>query len=124
MIEALTGFPETVVAFICKDHVTKQDYDSVLIPAVEHALAQHKKIRVYYHIDASFSEIEPGAIWDDFKVGIVHLFRWDRLAVVTDVEWIRSTLKAFSFGLPCEARLFRLEEVAEARTWIVEGISP
>lgn len=124
MIEALTGFPETVLAFICKDHVTKQDYESVLIPAVEHALAQHKKIRVYYHIDAGFSGIAPGTMWDDFRVGIEHLFRWDRLAVVTDVEWIRYTLKTFSFVLPCEVRVFRLEEAAEARTWIVEGISP
>lgn len=122
MIEALTGFPETVLAFTCKGHVTKQDYESVLIPAVEHALTHHKKVRLYYQIDPGFSGMEPGAMWDDFKVGMEHLFSWDRLAVVTDVEWIRYTFKAFSFVIPCEARVFRLEEAANARTWIVEGV--
>lgn len=123
MIEVLTGFPETVLAFACNGHVTKRDYESVLIPAVEQALGQHKKVRLYYQIDPGFSGIESGAMWDDFKVGMEHLFRWDRLAVVTDVEWIRSMFKAFSFVIPCEARVFQLEEAANARTWIVEGTS-
>jgi hypothetical protein len=122
MIEALSGFPPTVLAFACKGHVTKQDYESVLVPAVERSLAQHKKVRLYYQIDPGFSGIEPGAMWDDFKVGMEHLFRWDRLAVVTDVEWIRYTFKTFSFVIPCVARVFRLEEAAEARAWIVEGV--
>ena len=124
MIEVLSGFPSTVLAFTCKGHVTKQDYESVLIPAVEHALAHHEKVRLYYHIDAGFSGIEPGAMWDDFKVGMEHLFRWDRLAVVTDVEWIRHTFTVFSFMIPCEAKVFRLEEAAKAQAWIVEGVSP
>ncbi|GKS62916.1 STAS/SEC14 domain-containing protein [Nitrospira sp.] len=121
MIEVLTGFPETVVAFTCNGQVTKQDYKSTLTPTVEQALAQHKRVRLYYQIDPGFSGFEPGAMWDDFKVGMEHLFRWDRLAVVTDVEWIRSMFKAFSFVIPCEARVFQLEEAANARTWIVEG---
>jgi len=54
MIEALTGFPETVLAFACKGHVTKQDYESVLIPAVEHALVHHKEVRLYYQLTLAF----------------------------------------------------------------------
>jgi len=124
MIEVLSGFPPTVLAFTCRGYVTKQDYESVLIPAVEQALAQYKKVRLYYHTDPGFSGIEPGAMWDDFKEGMEHLFRWDRLAVVTDVEWIRHTFQVFSFVIPCAAKVFRLEEEAKARAWIVEGITP
>lgn len=123
MIEALSGFPPTVLAFACQEHVTKQDYESVLIPAVEQALEKYKKVRLFYQIDPGFSGIDPGAMWDDFKVGMEHLFRWERLAVVTDVEWIRHTFQVFSFVLPCEAKVFRLEEAAKARAWIVEGVT-
>ena len=48
MIEELQGFPTNVLAFACKGHVTKRDYEAVLIPAVEKALKQSGKVRLYY----------------------------------------------------------------------------
>lgn len=123
MIEALEGFPSKVLAFACKGHVTKRDYETVLVPAVEEALQQQGKVRLYYQVDPGFSGIEAGAMWDDFKVGMEHLLRWDRVAVVTDVDWIRYTLGAFSFMIPAMVKIFRLDEAAKAREWIVEGAS-
>jgi hypothetical protein len=123
MIEALSGFPATVLAFVCKDHVTKQDYETVLMPAVKDALTKHRKVRLYYRIDPSFTGMEPGAMWDDFKVGMEHLFRWERIAVVTDVEWVRYTVQAFGFVIPCIAKVFRLEDAAKAQAWIVEDMT-
>jgi SpoIIAA-like len=121
MIEQLKEFPGNVVAVVCKGRVTKGDYDSVLVPAVEAALKQHGKVRLYYQIDADFSGIEPGAMWEDFKVGMQHLLRWERIAVVTNVDWIRHTIRAFSFIMPGEIRIFPLAEAAKAREWIVAG---
>jgi hypothetical protein len=123
MIVALEGFPAKVLAFSCKGHVTKRDYETVLIPAVEEALKHQGKIRLYYQIDPDFNGIEPGAMWDDFKVGMEHVLRWERVAVVTDVEWIRYTIRAFSFVIPGVAKVFRLDETAKAREWIVEDMT-
>jgi len=122
MIEALKGFPANVLAFGCKGHVTKSDYETVLIPAVEKALQRPGKVRLYYQIDPDFSGIDPGAIWDDFKTGVEHLLRWERIAVVTDVDWIRHTFQAFSFVIPGTAKVFHLNEEARARKWIVDDI--
>ena len=58
MIEVLKGFPKKVVAFACKGHVTKRDYETVLIPAVEETLQQPGKVRLYYQIGPDFSGIE------------------------------------------------------------------
>ena len=123
MIEALTGFPPRVLAFACKGHVTKHDYETVLIPAVEKALLQPGQVRLYYRTDPDFAGIAPGAMWDDFKVGMEHLLRWERIAVVTDVDWIRYTFRAFSFVIPGAAKIFRIDEEAKAREWIVENIT-
>ncbi|MGC0771607.1 MAG: STAS/SEC14 domain-containing protein [Candidatus Acidiferrum sp.] len=123
MIEALKGFPTKVLAFACKGHVTKRDYETVLIPAVEEALKQQGKVRLYYQTDPDFSGIEPGAMWDDFKVGMEHLLRWERIAIVTDVDWIRYTFRVFSFVIPGVAKIFRVEEAEKARKWIVEGMA-
>jgi hypothetical protein len=122
MIEALKEFPAKVLAFACKGHVTKRDYETVLIPAVEEAFKQPGKVRLYYQIDPDFSGIEAGAMWDDFKVGMEHILRWERIAVVADVDWIRYTIRAFSFVIPGAVRVFQLGDAAKAREWIVEGI--
>jgi len=119
MIDVLEGFPENIIAISGKGQVTRADYETVLIPALEHALAQHDKIRVYYEIGGEFEGIDPGAVWEDFKVGIEYLSRWERAAIVTDVEWIGNTMKAFGFLLPIEIKLFPLSQAARAREWVI-----
>ena len=118
MIEHLSNFPDAVVAFLCKGRVTKADYDSVLVPAVEKALEKHRKVRLYYETAADFAGIDPGAMWEDFKVGMEHLTRWERAAVVTDVEWIKQTMRLFSFLMPGAMKSFPTSEAARAREWI------
>jgi hypothetical protein len=44
--------------------------------------------------------------------------------VVTDVEWIRYTIRAFSFVIPAVTKIFPLDEEAKARDWIVGDMTP
>ncbi|MGA9362669.1 MAG: STAS/SEC14 domain-containing protein, partial [Mycobacterium sp.] len=50
MIELLKGFPDNVAAFAYHGHITKADYDKVLIPDFEDRLRRHKKLRIYFEI--------------------------------------------------------------------------
>jgi hypothetical protein len=43
------------------------------------------------------------------------------MAVVTDVDWIRHTIRAFSFLMPGEMRVFPTSEASQARQWIAEA---
>ena len=90
----------------------------MLVPAVERALETHDRVRLYYEISPDFAGIAPGAMWEDFKVGMEHLTRWERVAVVTDVDWIRQTVRLFSFLIPGPAKIFATSEAAAARAWI------
>lgn len=119
MIEIIDTFPDNVVALIAKGHVTKKDYEQVLIPQIEAALKRHDKIRLYYELGSQFSGIDPGAAWEDLKVGVEHLTRWERMAVVTDVDWMKHLIKAFWFLLPGQLRVFGTALTSEARTWIL-----
>ena len=118
MIERLQGFPANVLGFACHGAVKKYDYDTVLVPAVNEALKSHDKLRLYYEVAADFSVIEAGAAWEDFKTGMEHLTRWERMAVVTDVNWIKHTIRFFSFMMPGELRIFSLSQAAQARVWV------
>jgi hypothetical protein len=39
------------------------------------------------------------------------------MAVVTDVEWIKNSIKAFGFLMPRELRIFPAAAAAQAREW-------
>lgn len=118
MIETLTGFPDNVVAFVGKGRIAKTDYKTVIEPRIDEALKKHDKIRIYYEIGEDFDGIGPGAMWEDFLVGMGHLTRWERIALVTDVSWIENSVKLFRFLMPHDFKLFRVAEAAEARKWI------
>ncbi|WP_321342022.1 STAS/SEC14 domain-containing protein [Breoghania sp.] len=118
MIEQLQGFPENIVAFACHGRVSRGDYEEVLIPAVDAAFADHDKIRLYYEVGDDLEHIDPGAMWSDFRTGLEHWLSWERIAVVTDVEWIAKTMSAFSFLMPGEVKLFSLSERAAAKAWL------
>jgi SpoIIAA-like len=119
VIRVKKEFPENVVAVACEGDVTRKDYENVLIPAVLAALQKHKMVRLYYEVTPEFSGMDAGAMWEDFRVGVEHLLRWERIAVVTDVAWIRMTVNAFRFLMPGKIRVFSGSESAAAREWIV-----
>jgi hypothetical protein len=119
MIEALKDFPDNTLAFACRGHVTRRDYETVLIPAVEKALQEHEKVRLYYHIGTDFTGVDPGAVWEDFRVGAENWLRWERVAVVTDLDWIKNIMWAFGFLMPGGLRVFSTAEESKARDWIV-----
>ncbi len=121
MIELLHGFPDNVAAFACHGHLTKSDYETVLIPDIDDKFTRHDKLRVYYEVPSDFDGVELGAVWDDTKLGLSHFRHWERLAVITDVDWIRHATGFFGFLMPGELRVFPTAEAAKARDWITEA---
>jgi len=120
MLKLLEGFPDDVIAVTARGRVTGADYDKVMIPAVERALRGHDKVRCYYELGREFEAFDLKSAWKDFVIGVEHLPRWERMAVVTDVEWIRYAMRAFGFVMPGELRVFATGQASEARDWIAE----
>lgn len=118
MIETVAGMPDSVVAFKARDRVTRRDYETVLIPGVEAALKHHDKLKLYYELGPEFTGIDPGAILEDLELGIRRLPHWEKLAVVTDVEWIRQAVNAFAFMIHGKVKVFPTSQTAAARKWI------
>ena len=114
MIEIIEGLPRKVVGIAVKGRVTMQDCRDVLMPAMKKSLKRHGKIRLYYELSCRF----PGAAWDDLDLGIEHVSRCERVAIVTDVGWIRLTVKALRFLIPGEIRVFATIQAPEGRAWI------
>ena len=88
-------------------------------PCSDGGIAAAQEDTAFYEITPQFSGIEAGAVWEVFRIGMEHLLRWERVAVVTDIEWIRHTVNVFRFLLPGKIRVFAGNEAEAAHQWIV-----
>lgn len=116
--------PAGVLGLEAIDDVEEEDYEEVLIPAVEAAIAEHGKVRLVYVLGPDFDEYEGEAVWEDLKLGARHPSSFERIAVVTDARWARPAMKVFSILLPGQARAFRLAEREAATHWAATGDVP
>jgi hypothetical protein len=120
MLTLLTGLPDNVVGVSAAGKITGNDYEKVLIPAVEAKLRKHNKTGLLYQLGDTFTGYDLNAFWDDAKIGMKHFSSWDRVALVSDHEMINAFARFFGHMFSCEFRIFGNAEVARARKWIAQ----
>ena len=118
MMELILNLPDQVIGIVASGQVSAKAYETVLIPAIESTLAAHGRVRMLYQLGTAFTGFSLGAMWDDLKLGVAHLKAWEKIAVVTDVDWIAGSIRLFGFAMPYPAKAFSNHEIAEARQWI------
>jgi len=114
MLELIEGLPKNVVGIVATGRVTMQDCEDVLVPAIKRSRKRHDKIRLYYELNSRF----PGSAWDDLDLGLEHASCCERVAIVTDIGWVRLTVKAVRFLIPSKIRVFPTIQTEEGRAWI------
>ena len=116
MIELMEGLPDGVLGIEAVGKVASDDYDAVT-PAIEAALAARTKIRLIHVLGERFTGFTAGGIWEDGKFGLAHVSSFERIAVVTDRDSVRTLVKAGGWTIPGEIRLFPDVERDEAVAW-------
>lgn len=123
MLKPIEGLGASVVAFEAHGVVTGDDYASTLVPAVEAAIDSGVRPRLLYVLGHDFERFDTGAMLADTKVGMGHLADFERIAVVTDVEWVDHAVRAFGVVIPCPVKVFRCVQRKAAETWISEPVA-
>lgn len=118
MFEVIEGFDERTVAVRASGKVTAQDYERVLRPLVDDATVGGGKARLYLELGPEFAGYEPSGMVADAALGLGHLGSFERMAVVTDVGWIRDALGLFGRLIPGEVRVFQTTATSDAREWV------
>lgn len=120
MLERISDLPEPVVGIRASGEVTAEDYKKVLVPAVEDALQGGHKVRLFYVLagDVKGLGFTAGAAWQDTKVGLGHYGSWEKVAVVSDKEWLRDSVDIFGYLIPGEVKAFTHDQEADARDWV------
>lgn len=120
MITMITGLPPGIVGFEANGKVEAADYRDTLVPAIDAAIKEHGRVRLLYVLGSEFDGYSPAAMWDDAVVGTRDWSRWEKVAVVTDTEWVHATVHAFAWMVPGRIRLFPVSERDAAVAWLVQ----
>lgn len=118
MLKPMTGLGDGVLGFEAHDKVRGADYEEVMIPAVEAALAGGGKIRMLYVLGEAFDGFTADAAWEDTKIGMHHASSFERIAVVTDRALYRDGVNLFGRAMKAEVETFPTSGIDRAREWI------
>jgi hypothetical protein len=121
MVERMSDMPEGTLGFRVDGDVEREDYTDILRPALEEAMRSGDNLRTLYLLE-DLDDIEGGALWEDMKLGfdlgVRQRERWERSAIVTDIEWMARATKLFAWMIPGEARVYPLAELEDAKRWV------
>jgi hypothetical protein len=117
VIRVLDGTPDGVLGVEVAGKLRAEDYTKVLAPALAAATEDGRKIRIVLLFTDEFDGMEPGAAVQDLKMGIRDWSAWERIALVTDHDWMRDGLRIFAWAVPGEVKAFRASEWDEAVAW-------
>ena len=113
--------PAGTLGFRLSGRITRDEYFQILDP-VRERLEHGEAVSFLVETADDFDGLDVGALWEDMKaagsVGLKYRSSWERLAVVTDKDWIRHGIAAFSWVIPGEIRVFEPGHVDEAKSWL------
>ena len=116
MIKELSDMPSGVIGFEASGKMRAEDYRDVVLPALERAAAAGE-VR-FVIVIPDFDGMSGGALWQDLKVGVEHFRAWKRIALVTDIEWMKNMTSLFGWMTPGEVKIFSLAQQGEAIEWV------
>ncbi len=114
----MDDLPDDTLGLSVRGVIDADDYADTIVPAIEAKLARHDRIKVIYQIGPEFEAFTAGAILDDARLGAANLTRFSKVALVTDIPWMRGATRIFAPLVPGEIRIFRTAELVEAKAWI------
>jgi hypothetical protein len=117
-VTVIADLPDDVIGLDAEGVIEARDYDEVIVPLIEAKLRDHERIKLLYRVGRGFERYTAGAMWSDARIGIKHLTRFSRVAVVSDVPWIRHAVRLFAPMMPAEVTVFADGELEAAKAWI------
>jgi hypothetical protein len=118
MLERIQDLPDELIGIRATGKVTRDDYQEVVVPALEEARREGRRIRFLFHFAPGFEGFTPGAAWEDLRVGWRYLRLFERCAVVSDTDWIGTAARAAGAVMPCPVGVFPEAEREQALEWL------
>lgn len=117
MIQFIEHLPANMVGFKATGEITETDFSETVIPKVKELVDKTDTLNYMLVLDTSVKNFTAGAWFKDAIMGIKHLTKWNRAAIITDVERIRTFTGIFSVLMPGEFKGFEHKDLQAAIDW-------
>lgn len=120
MIHQLQNLPTNIVGFKATGEITEADFTNTVMPNVQALIDKTDQLNYLLVLDTSLKNFTIGAWMKDAIMGIKHLTKWNRAAIVSDEATIRNFTNFFSYLMPGEFKGFEHSELQQAIDWVSE----
>ena len=122
MLRRMTDMPAGTIGFEAVGEVEDDDWDQAVEPVLRREIAEGRQLRLLYLLGPEARDVEGDAMSADAGFRARHVTSFERVAVVSDEDWMRPALRALSFLLPGKAKGFHVRELDAAKTWLADGV--
>jgi hypothetical protein len=122
MLRRITDMPPGTLGFEAVGEVEDDDWEEAVEPVLRNEIASGQKVRLLYLLGSEAREVEGDAMKADTGFRARHATSFERVAVVSDEDWMRPAVRALSMLLPGHARAFPVHELDAAKAWLQEGL--
>ena len=120
VLKPIADLPDGVVGFEAAGRIEASDYTDVLMPAIDGLIEQGRDIRIVLVFER-FDGMSAGGARQDLKLGVEHLTKWKRIALVTDLDWMITVASLFGWMTPGDLKRFPLADRERAIAWAAEN---
>jgi hypothetical protein len=124
MLRRIPDMPAGTIGFEAVGEVEDDDWEHTVEPVLRASIAEGRKVRLLYLLGAQAREVDFDAMKADTGFRARHASSFDRVAVVSDEDWVRPALRALSFLLPGKAKGFRVSDLENAKAWLAADPDP
>ena len=118
MLKQMPDMPVGTVGFQAIGKVDDDDFERAVEPVLRGEIAAGRKIRLLYLLGPELREYEGDTLGEEMKFAARHPTAYERVAVVSDEDWLRPALRVLSVLVPGQLRAFPVAQLAAAREWL------
>src|ERR1700710_2026340 len=107
----MADIPPGTIGFEAVGEVDDDDFEDTVEPVLRQVIADGRQVRLLYLLGTRLHEYEGDALKQEMKFAVRHPTAYERIAVVSDEEWLRPALRLLSVLVPGQLRGFRVAEL-------------
>jgi SpoIIAA-like len=116
----MSDMPVGTIGFEAVGEVDDDDWEHSVEPVLRREIAAGQRVRLLYLLGPEARGLEGDAVTADTGFRARHATSFERVAVVSDEDWMRPALRALSVLLPGKARGFAVRDLAAAKAWLAD----
>jgi hypothetical protein len=122
VFKQMFDMPPGTIGFEAVGEIDDDDFEDVVAPVLRQQIAGGHKLRLLYLLGPRLREYDGDAAQEELKFAARHATAYERVGVVSDESWLRPALRLLSVFVPGKIRGFPVADLADARSWVAEGL--